>query len=510
MQLKWIVKFFLFLYDDMDMTGSITLYCPLCDRHYQPAEGIWGCPRAGEHGGKIGREHILQKRISGFQAGKLDASRSSGQRIDPYSRWQDLLASRYILTGSDYSNLLRRLQQKLIALEGTGFFETPLFEEGEITAAAGLEQGRIWIKDETHNITGSHKGRHLFATLLYLEALRLRKKQGKKDILAIYSCGNAALAASAVARAGGYELHTFVPREVSGMVERMLIERGAVVEKIKRASVGRGDPCYLAFREAVERKGWLPFTCSGNDNWSNIEGGETLAWEYISCLEEKGKRLDIIIIQVGGGALGRSVIEGWLEFYRLGMVGYLPEFYACQPEGGFPFVRAYYLALKRIAQHNGLTCNLHYERQGDPRPEAAKIREYSNSGQRQIDQIIQFGRQNFGKPAIKKSLKYIRNNRQEFMWAWDAGSPHSQAEGILDDITYDWYYLLEGMLQSGGRAVVIPEKKIERAYELVRQKTQLKVSATGTAGLAGLLELRSASIISPDARVGLFFTGTDR
>ncbi|GAH13824.1 unnamed protein product, partial [marine sediment metagenome] len=111
---------------------------------------------------------------------------------------------------------------------------------------------------------------------------------------------------------------------------------------------------------------------------------------------------------------------------------------------------------------------------------------------------------------IKKSLKYIRDNRQDFMWAWDAGSPRSQAEGILDDITYDWYYLLEGILQSGGRAVVIPEEKIERAYKLVRQNTELEVSATGTAGLAGLLELRAASIISPDSRVGLFFTGIDR
>jgi len=217
-----------------------------------------------------------------------------------------------------------------------------------------------------------------------------------------------------------------------------------------------------------------------------------------------------MIIQVGGGALGRSVIEGWLEFYRRGVVCYLPEFVACQPEGGFPFVRAYYLALKRIAQHNGLACDLHYNRQGDPRQEAAEIREYSKSGQRQIDQIIQFCRQNFDKPAIKKSLKYIRDNRQEFMWAWDAGSPHSQAEGILDDITYDWYYLLEGILQSGGRAVVIPEEKIARAYELVRQNTELKVSATGTAALAGLLELRSTSTINPDAGVGLFFTGIDR
>jgi threonine synthase len=492
------------------MTESITLYCPLCDRYYQPAEGLWGCPRAEEDSGITKKEHILQKRISGYLERKPDAGPLSEKRIEPYSLWQELLTSRYILSESEYGDLLSRLQQQLIVFEGGGFYETPLLEERKIAAAAGLEWGRLWIKDETHNITGSHKGRHLFATLLYLEALRFGKKQSEKNILAIYSCGNAALAASAVARAGGYELHAFVPQDVSRVVERMLAERGAVVEKIARSSVGLGDPCYLAFREAVQSRGWLPFTCSGNDNWSNIEGGETLAWEFITRLEQEKERVDKIIVQVGGGALARSVIEGWLEFYRLGMVSYLPEFFCCQPEGGFPFVRAYYLALELIARQNGLACDLNFERQGDPRRQTAKIREYSKSGQAKVDRLIEFCRQNFEKPAVKDGLRYIRENRREFMWAWDAGSPRSQAEGILDDITYDWYYLLEGILRCGGRALVIPEEKIEQAYKLVKQGRQFKVSATGTAGLAGLLELRSASIISTESRVGLFFTGIDR
>ena len=59
----------------------------------------------------------------------------------------------------------------------------------------------------------------------------------------------------------------------------LLAARGAVVEKIPRGATGAGDPCYLAFQAAVAEKGWLPFACAGNDNWSNIEGGSTLGWE---------------------------------------------------------------------------------------------------------------------------------------------------------------------------------------------------------------------------------------
>jgi cysteine synthase len=87
----------------------------------------------------------------------------------------------------------------------------------------------IGVKNETGNVTESHKGRHLMATLLYLEALRELRGETARKVLVIYSCGNAALAAAAVARAGGYELHAFVPDDVDHAVGAMLAQRGAVV-----------------------------------------------------------------------------------------------------------------------------------------------------------------------------------------------------------------------------------------------------------------------------------------
>ena len=145
------------------------------------------------------------------------------------------------------------MTERLLRMEGRDFSVTPLTEEPGLASALG-RTGRLWVKNETGNVTGSHKGRHLMGTLLYLEALRKLKGEGIKKVLAIYSCGNAALGASAVARAGGYELHAFVPDDVDPVVAAMLAERGTVVEKIPRSATGAGDPCYLAFRKGVESK----------------------------------------------------------------------------------------------------------------------------------------------------------------------------------------------------------------------------------------------------------------
>ena len=93
---------------------------------------------------------------------------------------------------------------------------------------------------------------------------------------------------------------------------------------------------------------------------------------------------------------------------------------------------------------------------------------------------------------------------QEYMWPWE-DEPHSLATGILDDVTYDWLPLLRRTVASGGEPVVVAESFVERAYALAHATTDIPVCATGTAGLAGLLQEQP-----PAGRVVLFFTGIDR
>jgi len=96
-------------------------------------------------------------------------------------------------------------------------------------------------------------------------------------------------------------------------------------------------------------------------------------------------------------------------------------------------------------------------------------------------------------------------NPDRYMWAWDT-EPKSLADGILDDVTYDWLPLLERTITSGGEPIVATEAHIELAYAMVHDATTLSVSATGTAGLAGLMTHPP----SRHERVVVLFTGIDR
>ena len=106
--------------------------------------------------------------------------------------------------------------------------------------------------------------------------------------LAIASCGNAALAAAVVARAGERELRVFVPVDADQVVVARLEELGAHIEVSERRPGEAGDPTYLRLLDAIAQSA-LPFTCQGNLNGLAIEGGETIAYEMVSDLAASGE-----------------------------------------------------------------------------------------------------------------------------------------------------------------------------------------------------------------------------
>lgn len=481
------------------------LKCPACRRDYPVRPGLFSCPDA-----RAGEEHILERELNAPATigAKIRSTWISGSRCT-FEAFVDLLSAARLLGPDRYSKLLNRLTGSLERLEGRSFKATPLVAGSTLARAIG-RSGPLWIKDETGNIAGSHKGRHLMATLLYLEALRALDGGGAKHVLAIYSCGNAALAASAVARAGGYELHAFVPEEVDPVVAGMLSERGAFVEKIARTETGGGDPCYLAFREALSRHGWLPFACAGNDNWSNIEGGSTLGWELLMQLVDRGERLDCVVLQVGGGALARAVSQAFLEARALGVINRIPRIHVCQPEGGFPFVRAYYLVMREIAGRCGLAFDLHYDAAAPAAAQLEALKAFAWTRGGQLQALTEFIQRNFDAREVQSVLGDLPLHVGRYMWPWDGPVPHSLAHGILDDVTYDGYPLLRAVLRSGGRAEVLREGAIHSAYHLAQRHTGIRVCPTGSAGLAGLIQLTEAGVIGKSESAGLFFTGFDR
>lgn len=208
-----------------------------------------------------------------------------------------------------------------------GFRRTPLLRVEALDDAAG--GARVWVKDETGNVAGSHKGRHLFGLLILLRVVEELGLAGGAAHLAVASCGNAALAAAVVAAAGGRALDVFIPTDADPAVVARLSSLGAGLTVCRRDGAP-GDPCYRAFRAAVDA-GAIPFGCQGPDNGLTIDGGRTLAWELAEALPA----MDRLVVQVGGGALASACIQG------LGVLPRMPVVDTVQTTGAFPLARAY-------------------------------------------------------------------------------------------------------------------------------------------------------------------------
>ena len=421
------------------------------------------CPNAGDGG-----DHVL-RRLLDYDS--LEFPLGGADEAQPFVRYRTLLRSYHLaraagLSDADYVSLVRRLDEAVARVDGRGFVTTPFGPQPSLAAAVGLA-APVLVKDETCNVAGSHKGRHLFGVLVHLEvAERIGLADpSSRPPLAIASCGNAALAAAVVAAAGERKLLVFVPTDADPVVVAHLKELGATVTVCPRRPGTPGDPTYLRL-QAVVADGALPFTCQGNENGLAVEGGETLGYEIVSQLAETGEGLDSIVVQVGGGALASAVAASLFEAVRFGVLGEAPSFHTVQTEAAWPLRRAY----ERVRDLVG----------GDASPS-----------------------------AVESALAEAAADRAKFMWPWES-APHSIAHGILDDETYDWLAVTEAMLESGGTPAVVGEAELAEANRIAHETTGIRVDPTGSSGLAGLRRLVADGVLAPDERAAVLFTGAER
>jgi len=423
----------------------------------------------------------------------------SGSEQNPFVRYRELMRAYHVarargMSDADYVDLVERLDKEVAAVDGHGFVQTPFRPEEHLSRSLGFEpDGAVWVKDETGGVSGSHKARHLFGLMIYLRVIQevgLGRPNGEGPDLAIASCGNAALAAAVVARAGGRRLRVFVPTWADDTVVDRLRSLGSVIEVCERTPGVAGDPTYHALQKAI-MAGALPFTCQGNENGLAIEGGHTIGYEMVDELRRTGTTLDHVVVQVGGGALGSALISGFMEARALGAIGALPRFQAVQTRGAYPLKRAYDLVAGRVMarlESDG--------KEGPDRPEDDEDR-------------AEFIRAHADMQGVADELAYAAHQRSQFMWPWEE-EPVSIANGILDDETYDWLGIVRGMIGTGGHPVVVEESALERSNELGRVTTRIDADHTGTSGLAGLMELRDRGEVSAHERVAVLFTGVRR
>lgn len=266
-----------------------------------------------------------------------------GDDPNPFVRFRRLLWAHHAalaagLDDSGFVDLVRRLDDAVAEVDGTGFHTTPLLHVAGLAEAIG-HGGGLWAKDETGNVSGSHKARHLFGLVIHLEVSGV----SHDTPLAIASCGNAALGAAVVARAAGRPLVIHVPAWADPAVVDRLADLGADIRVCERRDGEVGDPCVLRSRELVA-EGAVAFGCQGTDNLLTIDGGRTLGLELAEQLAAAGVDGSRLFVQVGGGALASSCVQALTDAAALGVLQARPRLHAVQSEGCAPLARAFGLA----------------------------------------------------------------------------------------------------------------------------------------------------------------------
>ena len=387
---------------------------------------------------------------------------------NPFIRYRKFLwsyheASQQGLTDEAFSQLVQRLDAAVAEVAGTGFEVTPFQPAPSLATEVGLKQ--LFVKDEGNNVGGSHKARHLFGLALHLEVQQVPATQP----LAIASCGNAALAAALVAQAAQRSLAVCVPVSADEAVLGELDRLGAEIHICERRADESGDPALRRFQEAVAA-GALAFSVQGTENIMALDGGRCLGWELAESLagaggsagsssdgsaaNQTGWATESLFVQVGGGALASSIVQGLTEACQLGLAQSLPRIFAVQTTGCAPLARALQLAAE------------------------------------QLDELGSLG-------AV---LQDAQANPTKYMWPWEQ-LPQSVATGILDDETYDWLPVVWAMLVSQGGAPVVEEATLLQASELATQHCGAPVGPTGAAGLAGVLSEAEPAALSSAAVV---------
>ena len=428
----------------MPRRGTVVGYrCATCG-HEVEVDTVhpWRCPAAadGDH------HHVLHPVVSGPDPQLLDDP-NPFVTYGPSMAWW-AFAQAHGMTDAQCVELAREVAD--------GFHVTPCGPHEQLAERLGATPGQVWVKDETGNVGGSHKARHLVGILLHLRAAEQLGLTGSgpdgsggaheapaRAPLAIASCGNAAIAAATLARRAAWPLQVYVPDTVSDTVAALLESLGAQLNRCPRVPGQLGDPAVLAFRAAVTA-GAIPFSVQGPENGLCLDAARTLGWELADALgADPHDGPTRVLVQVGGGALAACVGWGLGPSVRLDTV---------QTEGGAPLQRA-----------------------------------WSRAGEVATDAL---GRR-WG----------------DLMTPWV--DPHSLADGILDDETYDWQADVAVMRACGGEPIVAPEAAVVAAYELATE-LGAAVSPTGSAGLAGLLPPTPGAGGHAGERVVILFTGVAR
>ena len=476
------------------------------------------------------------------------------------------LVERGAITEAELMEAIEAIDEAVAAVEGRGFEVTPFGPQPELARAVGLDPSvELWGKDETGNVSGTHKARHLFGTALAHRLAEATSEASRhpddfrgigdshgseaphasvssrnpddsgspEAPYAIASCGNAALAAAVLARAVGRALDVYVPVWANQAVVDLITELGGRVVRCPRTDGVLGDPAHHAMQAAVAA-GAVPFSCQGTDTPTAIDGARTLAYEMVDALAADALRPALNALAADAAASDPGPAAGASDsgtaalatdalgparldrvFVQVGggalATALVTGLAAAEGLDRLPVVHA----VQPVGNHPLVRAwdRVAAEITGEEAPADNRARATA---------AAKMGR--LGDEAVRAVTARLAADPQRYMTPWET-EPVSYATGILDDVAYDWTAVVEAMLRSGGHPVVAGEDDLRRAHRLARLHTGIDVCPTGAAGLGGLLALLAAGsgtqagasdpdadgsgglAIRPGERVAVLFTG---
>jgi len=275
--------------------------CTLCSNVYPYDGHTFTCPKCGELG-------ILEIEFDYAQIGK-NMTRESLIANRDLSMWR-------------YGPLLPVDTSRSGEMLKIGW--TPLYEARRLPELLNVK--KLFIKDESHNPSGSTKDRA--SGLAVLNAI----EQGMNTI-ACSSTGNAASSLACHAARMGLTSVIFVPKRAPVGKLTQLSMYGAHVMMVD----GDYKAAYQLSKEAIKKHGW--YNRNAAINPILVEGKKTVAMEIAEQLDFRPT--DWVAISVGDGCSLAGVYKGFYDFKQLGLIKKIPRLLGVQSSGCAPFVTAW-------------------------------------------------------------------------------------------------------------------------------------------------------------------------
>ncbi|MGA2820838.1 MAG: threonine synthase [Anaerolineales bacterium] len=283
--------------------------CSRCSREYSPGEATYLCPADG---------------------GNLDV-------VLDYNKLRDRV-DRRALRASSRQSIWR--YQALLPAEAPGPEDTPMsavgwtpiYEEPALATELGL--GRVWLKDEGRNPTGSLKDRASAVVLA-------RAKEIAAPVIVTASTGNAGAALAGLAAACGQRSVILAPRSAPSAKVAQLLIYGAAVLLVE----GNYDQAFDLSIEASKEFGW--YCRNTGYNPFTVEGKKTAAYEIWEQVLEDGPvaRPDLappaVVVSVGDGNIITGLQKGFHDLHALGWLDRVPRLFGVQAKGSAAIASAW-------------------------------------------------------------------------------------------------------------------------------------------------------------------------